>query len=235
MKASTVIISIIFLIYIPVFRQLYIALKEEKKGNDTKISFKRIKLFLKYSFYVLITITLSVAVLSHTNLLNYESPMKFDKIEQITFENFRGLEFFKKELYGNERFAYVVCTIDSKIDENSVTIETLFHPSRSFVYNKNAHSNELLTHEKYHIKITELYTRKAKKRISQLEEFNKNKILKIIDQIEKEEIKFQHQYDFDTFHSYVLSEQKRYEKQIDSLLNLLVKYKCPKIDFNEKN
>ena len=36
-------------------------------------------------------------------------------------------------------------------------------------------------------------------------------------------------YDYDTFHSYVFSEQKRYEKEVDSLLTSLIKYERPKI------
>lgn len=50
-----------------------------------------------------------------------------------------------------------------------------------------------------------------------------------------EERAFQKEYDYNTFHSYVLSEQKKYEKEVDSLLTLLIKYKNPKIIINDKN
>ena len=50
--------------------------------------------------------------------MNYEKPITFDKYDEITFENFRGLELFKKSLYGNERFAYVVTTIESEINDD---------------------------------------------------------------------------------------------------------------------
>ena len=228
------IITLIFLVYFsPVFYQFYHVIKENKGGN--KIPLKKFKKFLKYSVMVIIPVIIGFGILSHTNYLNYERPLTFDKYEQITFENFRGLEFFKKSLYGNERFAYVVTSIDSEIDDSSVTVQSLFYPSRSFVYKKNTNSKELLTHEKYHIKITELFARKAKERISKLNRFDENKIEGIIRQTEKEERKFQREYDYNTFHSYVLSEQKRYEKEVDSLLNLLSNYKKPKIEFNEKN
>ena len=174
-------------------------------------------------------------ILSHTNFLNYEKPLTFDKYDQITFKNFKGLEFFKKSLYGNERFAYVVTSIDSKVKDSSVMVQSLFYPSRSFVYKKNTNNKELLTHEKYHIKITELYARKAKEKISKLNRLEKDKIEEIIEQAKKEERAFQYEYDYNTFHSYVLSEQKKYEKEVDSLLNLLTEYKNPKIYFNDKN
>lgn len=226
------IITLIFLVYFsPVFYQLYLAIRENKGGN--KVPLKKFKKFLKYSVMIIIPVIIGFGLLSHTNYLNYEKPLTFDKYEQITFENFRGLEFFKKSLYGNERFAYVVTSIESEIDDKTVTVQSFFHPSRSFVYKKNTNSKELLTHEKYHIKITELFTRKAKEKISKLNKFDGKKIEEIIRQAEQDERNFQRQYDYDTFHSYVLSEQKRYEKEVDSLLNLLTEYKKPKIEFND--
>lgn len=233
MNENLIVILILLVYFSPVFYQLGIVIKESKRGN--KIPLKKFKKFLKYSVMIIVPVIIVFGILSHTNYLDYEKPMTFDKFDQITFENFRGLEFFKKSLYGNERFAYVVTSIDSKIVDNSVTVQSLFYPSRSFVYNKNLNSKELLAHEKYHIKITELFARKAKKRISKLNRFDYKEIEGIIQEAEQQERKFQKQYDYDTFHSYVLSEQKRYEKKIDSLLNLLTEYKEPKIKFNDKN
>ncbi len=226
-------ILILVLYFSPVFYQLVIVLKEYKTGN--KKPFKRFKKFLKVSFLILIPILIVLALISHTNYLNYERPIAYDKIDEITFKNFRGLEFFKKSLYGNKRFAYVVTTIDSKIEENKVTVQSYFHPSRSFVYNSHSNSEELLTHELYHFKITELYTRKAKQRLSRLSQYNKSKIEEVIDQARLEERGYQKKYDYDTFHSYVFSEQKKYEKEVDSLLNLLSEFEKPKISINEKD
>lgn len=233
MDENLIAILILLIYFSPVFYQLVIVIKESKRGN--KIPLKKFKKFLKYSMMIIVPIIIGFGVLSHTNYLNYERPLTFDKYDQITFENFRGLEFFKKSLYGNESFAYVVTSIESDIDDHSVKVQSLFYPSRSFVYKKNINSKELLSHEKYHIKITELFARKAKEKISKLNRFDKNKIEAIIRQAEKDERKFQTEYDYNTFHSYVLSEQKRYEKKVDSLLNLLSAYKEPKIKFNDKN
>ncbi|AUP80049.1 hypothetical protein [Flavivirga eckloniae] len=224
---------ILLLYFSPLFYQLIFVIKERKRGN--RKPFKKLLKFTKYTFAILIPLLAVFAIISHTNYLNYEKPITFDKYEQITFENFRGLEFFKKSLYGNTRFAYVVTTIESDIEDNSVTVQSLFHPSRSFVYNKHTNSKELLNHEKYHIKITELYARKAREKISNLNTFEKDKINDIIRDIKKEERSFQKEYDFNTFHSYVLSEQKRYEKEVDSLLNLLAIFENPKIIIKNEN
>jgi len=231
---ENLIVTLIMLLYFsPVFYQLFLILKESKRGNRTPL--KKFLKFTKFSFLIAIPILGLFAVLSHTNYLNYEKPLTFDKYEQITFENFRGLEFFKKSLYGNERFAYVVTTIESEINKNSIEVKSLFHPSRSFVYNKNTNSKELLKHEKYHIKITELFARKAKQKIARLKTFRESKIEKIIQNTRKEERNYQKEYDYNTFHSYVFSEQKRYEKQVDSLLTLLSKFEKPKIIIDDKN
>lgn len=228
------IIVLIFLLYFsPVFYQLFILLKERKDENKRLL--KKLVRFTKYSILTLFLTAIFIAVLSHTNFLNYEKPLTFDKYDQITFQNFRGLEFFKKSLYGNEKFAYVVTSINSEIHDDYVIIKSLFHPSRSFVYDQHTNSNDLLTHEKYHFKITELFARKAKSRISNLNSFDKDKIKEIIKNIKTEEIVFQKKYDYTTFHSYVYNEQKKYEKEIDSLLNLLNEFKKTKIKFNEKN
>lgn len=223
----------ILIFYAPIFYQLIIVIKESKKGNKKPL--KKLKKLLKYTFIIIIPIILITGILSHTNYLDYEKPLTFESYDQITFKNFRGLEFFKKSFYGSKRFAYVVTSIESEISDNSVVVESLFYPSRSFVYKKNTNSKELLSHEKYHIKITELFTRKAKEEILKLNQFEKNKIKSIINNTKREERKYQQEYDYNTFHSYVLSEQKKYEKEIDSLLNLLSEYKQPKIQFNDKN
>lgn len=233
MSENLIVILILFLYFSPVFYQLGIVLREQKKGNRKPL--KKFLKIVKYSLTIFFVLITGFALLSHTNYLDYEKPLTFDKYDQITFENFRGLEFFKKSLYGNEQFAYVVVSIDSKIKENSVIVQSLFYPSRSFVYNQNTNSKELLVHEKYHIKIAELFSRKAKKKISELPSFDKKRIKEILRQAELDERKYQKEYDYNTFHSYVLSEQKKYEKEIDSLLDLLTNYQKPKILFDAEN
>lgn len=226
-------IIILALYFSPVLYQLVIVIKEYKTGN--KKPFKKLKKFIKLSFLTFIPIVTIFAIISHTNYLDYEKPITYDKIDEITFENFRGVEFFKKSLYGNKRFAYVVTSIDSRINANEIIIQSYFHPSRSFVYNSHSNSKELLSHELYHFRITELFVRKAKERVSKLKGYDLDEIEKIIDQIWFEEREYQKKYDYDTFHSYVFNEQKKYEKVVDSSLNLLSKFEKPKIILNVEN
>jgi len=230
MNDTIIIILFLVIYFFPVFYQLVIVIKESKRGN--KIPLKKLKKFLKYSFIILMPLGIGFVTLININFLDYEKPITYDKIDTITFENFRGLEFFKKSLYGNRRFAYVVVTIESEINEDFVTVKSLFHPSRSFVYNSHSNSKELLSHELYHFKITELFTRRAKQLISELKSPKTKEIEDIIELKKIEEREFQYTYDYDTFHSYVYSEQKKYERNVDSLLNLLSEFEKPTITLN---
>ncbi len=225
--------ALVLLIYFsPIFYQLTIVIRESKKGN--KLPLKKLYRFFKISMLILIPSVIFFFIISHTNYLNYQKPMKFSEYDKITFENFKGLNFFKKTFYGSTRFAYIVTSIEADIEKDSVSISALFHPSRSFVYNKKTYSKDLLSHEKYHFKITELFVRKAKERIFKLKTKNKGSINYILKSIKKEERRYQKEYDYNTFHSYVHSEQKRYEREIDSLLNLLNNFKKSKITLHEK-
>ena len=187
-----------------------------------------VKILLSVITFVIIFITLT-----RVNFLDYEKPITFNKINQISFLNFRGLEFFQKTLYGNDHFAYVKTTIEYEFEKDSIKIESFFHPSSSYVYNKNTFSKDLLKHEMFHFRITELFVRIAKNKISKLKNQNKEKIKGLIQETQNEENNYQRRYDDDTFHSYVESEQKKYEKEIDSLLYLHTKFKKPKIHINE--
>lgn len=233
MNENLIAILILLVYFSPIFYQLVLVIKERKRGN--RLPYKKFLKITKYSFLILLPFLIAFGVLCHINFLDYEKPYTFDKYDQITLENFRGLEFFRETLYGSKKFAYIVTTIETDIDENSVTVQSLFHPSRSFVYNQEAFSKELLKHEKYHFKITELYARKAKQKIADLQTFSEDKIEGIIEKTKTKERAFQREYDYNTFHSYVLSEQIRYENTIDSLLHSLNQFKKPKIIINEKN
>lgn len=188
---------------------------------------------LKKVFLPLLIIAIIFFTLTRVNFLDYKKPISFDKINQITFSDFRGLEFFQKSLYGNEHFAYVKTTIDYEFEKDSIKIESFFHPSSSYVYNKKPFSKDLLRHEMFHFRITELYVRIVKNKISKLRKPDKEKIKGLIQEIENEENNYQTKYDDDTFHSYVESEQKKYEKEIDSLLYLHSKFQNPKLYINE--
>jgi hypothetical protein len=195
-----------------------------------KLNFKKI---LISNLIILVLAIIGIGVLSHTNYLDYEKPIPYSQYDRISFKNFRGLELFKKKFLNSKYFAYVVTSIDLEEDTNSVV--AYFHPSRSFVYNKKSGSKDLLTHELYHFKITEIFARKTRKEIieNKISSFEKRKEILNINLIEEQ--RFQELYDYETYHSYIYSKQREYEKKIDSLLLTLNVYKNQKLNINEKN
>ena len=224
-----IVVIILLLIYIPVI--LYELYYFIRGINKPKLNIKK---FLRFNIILLFLSILFLALISHVNFLDYESPIPYKRINEITFKNFRGLEFIKKNLYGSEQFAYVVTSIEYKKRNDSVIIESFFHPSKSFVYSKNSNSEELLKHEIYHFKITELFTRIAKKEISEALILTDDEIENIISKSKRNERKYQNNYDSETFHSYVYQKQIKFQREIDSLLHLLNKYSVSKIKINEK-
>ena len=57
--------------------------------------------------------------------------------------------------------------------------------------------------------------------------------MKKIFSTEKNENEYQKKYDYDTYHSYVYSEQIKYQNKIDSLLYLMTNYSKTKINIHE--
>ena len=202
----------------PVFYDLFQLIRKIHLGE---ISGKRLKKYLFRTLSFLVLSFLLILGLNHTNVLNYESPIPYSEIDRVSFENFRGLEFFRKRFKGNYRYAYIVTSIEHDIKKNKVIIETFFHPSRSYVFKRDAFNKELLNHELYHFKITELYARKMRRDIKELSSYDEKHIYSIIDKYKKAERRYQKQYDLDTYHSYVRKQQVRYENEIDSLISSL--------------
>lgn len=233
MNENFLAVLFVLTIFSPVIYQFTIVIREHKK--ERQLAVKRLKRLTKISLLSFIPVVIITAILSHTNYLDYEQPITYDKFNDISFENFRGIELFKKTLHGSEKFAYVVTSIDLDIDSDQVTIQSLFYPSRSYVYDKYTNSKELLTHEKYHIKITELFARKAREKVAKMDSLNKKEIKQIVTKVKSEEREYQRKYDYDTYHSYIFHQQKKYEREVDSLLSLLTDYKNPIITFNEKD
>lgn len=224
-KITVIIFSAIYLPLIILQFLIYIG-----KIKIPKLNFKKI---LFTNLIILVLGIIGIGILSHTNYLDYEKPIPYSEYDRINFQNFRGLELFKKEFQGSKYFAYVVTSIEVNNKNNSV--EAYFHPSRSFVYNNKSASSDLLTHELYHFKITEIFARKTRKEIieKKISSFDERK--EILNQNLIEEQNFQELYDYETYHSYVYSKQREFEKRIDSLLLTLNKYKNPKLSYNEKN
>lgn len=228
------IITLVICVYFsPVIYQAVLIIKEEKESRK-KILRKFFRI-LKLSLIIFVISSGIILTLNHTNYLNYSKPIPFADYSKITFNDFKGLEFFHKEFEGSKQFAYIVTTINYHIKKDSAKITAFFHPSKSFVYDRKSKDEDLLSHELYHFKITEVYSRKLRKFISQNKFNSESELKEVIRDNWKKERRYQEKYDYDTYHSYIYGEQKKYERKIDSLLYLLADFKNPKIKIDVKN
>lgn len=190
----------------------------------------RIKITLRINIAIFFSglLLLSIAVLFDFNYLRYESPIPYSRWTEITFADFRGLKRPNQTLDGQKDFAFIESELNVRKKDNTIIATTYFHPSRSYVYNKDIEFGNLLTHEIYHLHITEYSARLLRKEIT-------NAIKPVSDErLEAIKSKFlllgdslQFQYDDQTYHSYLVGKQMYWQHQVDSCLESLKDFENP--------
>jgi hypothetical protein len=182
---------------------------------------------------LILGVTMMIAsFLFHINFFRYSSPVPYSEIDKITLKDFKGFRRPYQTLDGGNEFAFIVTSLSCKTNDNELKVEALFHPSRSYTFNDNLADKSLLRHEMYHFRITEIFARKCRQELSELKQFPSKQTLDHIMDFQKTmEREMQYRYDDESYHSYIMKEQKRWEKKIDSLLTLSEKYKNPVISY----
>ncbi len=194
---------------------------KQQKLSPYKTSFSFVDIIITSFSLIAILFTL----LFDINYIQYKAPIPFENWKSITLNDFRGLKRPQENLHGEKKFAFVSTSIRTKQNDNTIQIEALFHPSRSYVFNRNLYSKGLLMHEMYHFHITEYYARLMRKEIKDLIINNKPiNIDKIKISLIKKKRELQCQYDDETYHSYVIGKQIEWQNRIDSCLNSLDNY-----------
>jgi hypothetical protein len=192
----------------------------------------RLQTKIKSSIVVIGAMCLIASVLFHINILRYRSPIPYSRINSITLKDFTGFRTPNETLHGETEFAFITTSIKSHISTNEVEVTALFHPSRSFVYNGNIPDGLLLTHELYHFHITEVAARLARQELNGLEKIpTKKELNELLDAHLEAENEMQRLYDEETYHGYVLKNQKAWQTKVDSLLYLAREFQSTKIEF----
>ena len=171
---------------------------------------------------------LIASLLFHVNILRYSAPIPFADIETITLKDFKGYRKPYQTLHGESEFAFITTTISWETSGDSILIQALFHPARSYAYNSKKLDRLLLTHELYHFKVTEVFARKCRQQLSvhgsaPSEHTVRNVVAVMRDSAQDMQLR----YDRESYHGYLMKEQKKWQKKIDSLLTLLDPYKTP--------
>ena len=193
---------------------------------------------MKFNNFFSVTglIVLSIAILFDVNYINYERPVPYSRWQEINFYKFRGFKKPGMTLNGVAEFAFIKTNREIRYpDKQTIEITTYFHPSRSYVFSQDIRSPGLLRHELYHFHITEYCTRLLRKEILEINGNISRKIIADIDsKYDELETLLQRGYDTDTYHSYVLQEQRKWEDRIDSLLFSLQAFANPVLRIRSK-
>ena len=180
-------------------------------------------------------ILLLTSALFDINYLKYEDPIPFERWKTITLYDFKGLKRPGMTLDGSAEFAYISTSRKLHYTGNgAISITAYFHPSRSYVFDQQIRSPDLLRHELYHFCITEYFTRLLRRDI---EIYNGNISHGVIDELNEKysrlEYETQLRYDEETYHSYVLNEQIRWQTILDDELSSLAAYADPVVTIHK--
>lgn len=198
-----------------------------------EIKLQRLRSKVNTALLILGSTTLVVSVIFHINILRYARPIPFSHIDRITLKDFKGYRKPYQTLDGESKFAFITTSIDWKKTDNSVEVLAIFHPARSYVYNDKIADRFLLKHELYHFRITEIFARKSRRDLSQVKGLPSDDVIgEVVAMNEASATDMQVRYDEESYHGYLMKEQKRWERNTDSLLNLLVEYKIPTICYD---
>jgi hypothetical protein len=188
------------------------------------------------SFIGIGLILLAIAILYDVNYINYKAPIPYGDWEKISFSDFRGLKRPGLTLDGVAEFAYI--KTDRKVQyllNGDVAITTYFYPSRSYVFARDLHNPDLLRHELYHFQIAEYCSRLLRKEVFENHNgITEAGIRELNNKYREMEQHMQDEYDEDSYHSYVMQEQKKWELRIDSLLHLQQAFSGPIVHIKNK-
>jgi hypothetical protein len=171
-----------------------------------------------------------VSILIHVNILRYSRPIPFSDIDKITLKDFKGYRRPFETLDGEKDFAFITTAITWNKNDDGLELQALFYPSRSYVFNDRIVDRFLLRHELYHFRITEIFARKCRQQLSVVGKLPSDDTISEIVAVQEESVnEMQHRYDHDSYHGYIMKEQRRWEKNVDSLLTLLDNFRTPTV------
>lgn len=159
-------------------------------------------------------VAILISMLWDFNFLRFATAIEHKNWQEITLADFKGLKRPIQTLEGNTEFAFISSTIDVAKKGETVKVRALFHPCRSYVFDRYIYAPGLLEHELTHFHITEYHARLLRKNIS-----NGHLNLAIAEErIIEQENEMQKSYDYDTYHGQLNGKQIEWQNRLDSLL-----------------
>ncbi|MGB0896749.1 MAG: DUF922 domain-containing protein [Flavobacteriaceae bacterium] len=164
---------------------------------------------------------------SVTQAQDIEKPWKAD--EKLTWSDFKGAPDhnhpYAAITYSGMSYGFSAEIINGKVWVK-YDVKSFFVANKSWVKRWYTNDKELLKHEQLHFDITELFARKFRKRLSEMN-FSENvkaEIRKVYQQITEEKKRLQKLYDDETDHSKNKQAQQRWYLNIDNELQKLIDF-----------
>jgi antitoxin component YwqK of YwqJK toxin-antitoxin module len=161
-----------------------------------------------------------------------EGYKKWDSNSQIEWQDFRG-----NPNYLSEAHAAISSYFKYRFPEenaDSLRVETIMLTHRSWTKASNNESERVLRHEQYHFHISEVYARIFRKELASIpkEKLTREKIEELYRQYLAKLNAKQNLYDRETNHSLNIENQKDWEYDIDSMLNVYTLYSVPLVYYS---
>ena len=123
-------------------------------------------------------------------------------------------------------FSYSIKKTSTRNVSFQTQVDAHFYPEKSW-YKPHLADSHILSHEQYHFNITELFARKFRQRVAQVEVSQglSSALDKIHEDINSELSDFQELYDADTNYSRNFEQQAIWQKRIDDALENTSKFK----------
>lgn len=197
-----------------------------------EIRIQRLRSTVNFAISIVATGLTLISIAFHINIFDYTSPIEYSDINSVSLKDFKGYRLPNQTLDGINEFAFITTSIEWRIDDKNLEVKSLFHPSRSYVFNENIADHFLLQHELYHFHITEYFARRIRCALKKLNSIPpENEIKSIILHYKDLENSMQSEYDYSTYHGYILKEQKQWQLKVDSLLTLTNNFTSTKISY----
>lgn len=147
-----------------------------------------------------------------------EHQFPWSKNRKLTWEDFKG-----KPVKSNFAAAltFTDIQINASLIDGQLNVEVNNYFDSKLSWTKNKESASLLAHEQLHFDITELYTRKIRKKLKEIiseEAIRNGTVNKESSKLLKEWKEFQLQYDSETNHGVLANKQKEWELKVQNLL-----------------
>lgn len=160
----------------------------------------------------------------HTSSVKAQEYMVWHEDSKLTWSDFKGKKPFFSSAAATtvSGIQYDFYTYRENKEELKMEykVTTFFNPNKSWCKHNDV-DDVILGHEQLHFDITELYARKLREELSELNVTNKVKsdVRKIYSKIILELNQFQAQYDIETDYSRKLFAQKRWATKVNGLIS----------------